>query len=163
LPSAGIFNGESLNRYDLNDSKDVAARVVVKVKDTFQAGASYYDGKTGAAEVKSHHTGLEMRYENKNFMTKGEYAFGEAAGVEKNTWYLDAGYRFLKTVQGVVRYDWYDPNIKTNDDAVNEITLGVNYFIEKHNAKLQANYIFKNEETTVIKNDVFRLAMQVSF
>jgi len=61
------------------------------------------------------------------------------------------------------RYDYLDLNTDTSGDSGTQTSLGINRFIEKHNAKLQLNYVMCGEETTAVDNDIIRFVVQVSF
>ncbi len=67
-------------------------------------------------------------------------------------------------MQGILKYEHYDPNEEAADDKVQEITAGLNYFIEKYNAKWQLNYIHKDEEAEdELQNDQIISAIQIAF
>ena len=162
-PVVGIFNGEKQNRLDVNDSKDFAGKLVVKPFDALHLGVSHYNGKSGTNEIDEVRTGVEIKFAIDPISIYGEYADGKGGGKNKQTYYVTAGYKFLDNWQVVARYDWYDPDTDKKDDERNETTLGVNYFIEKHNAKIQLNYIRAGEKGTKVDDDIVRLNVQVSY
>ena len=65
-------------------------------------------------------------------------------------------------LQPVVKYENYDPDTDTEDDAFNIITFGVNYFFNDW-TRLQLNYLYKAEEGTEIANDELLMQLQVKF
>ena len=93
----------------------------------------------------------------------GEYATGEGDGKDKEEYYATVACNLGESYQGVARYDWYDADKDTDDDARTETTVGLNYFIKKHNAKLAANYVFVGEEGASVDNDIVRVLAQVTF
>lgn len=160
--TVGLFNGEGQNKLDANKSKDSAARLVIKPIETLQMGVARYNGKSGTSSTDNVRTGAEIKFVQDPIIVYGEYATGKSGGKEKKTYYLTAGYKFLESWQGVVRYDWYDPDTNAPDDDKTETTVGLNYFIEKHNAKIQLNYVSRGEIPS-INNNVVRANIQISY
>ncbi|MBI4436669.1 MAG: hypothetical protein HY590_04580 [Candidatus Omnitrophica bacterium] len=176
--NVGVFNGSGQNQADANDQKDVAGRVVVRpLKDWelfkgFEVGASGYHRPTHGTTLAKKRLGYEARYEYKDFSLKGEYMTGQGTAAHTdaenrtlaNGYYGQIGYYFLPKLQGVLKYEGYDPNEEASDDKVEETTVGLNYFIDKYYAKVQLNYIHKNEETEdEVSNDQVIGALQVAF
>ena len=57
-------------------------------------------------------------------------------------WYVQAAaYVVPKLLQGVVKYDTFDPNLNRTGDETNTWTLGLNYYIKGHDLKLQLDYL----------------------
>jgi len=163
-PAVGLFNGEGQNKLDANEPMDFAARLVVKPIEELHLGVAHYNGKTGAAETDNYHTGAEVKFAKDPVSVYGEYATGKSGGKNKQTYYVSASYKFLNYLQAVARYDWYDPDTDTQDNEKNEDTIGLNYFIEKHNAKIQLNYVYRGETGgATIDDDVIRFNVQISY
>ncbi|HLX63309.1 MAG TPA: hypothetical protein VKX17_18705 [Planctomycetota bacterium] len=119
-------------------------------------------------------------------------AQSNARTISVQGWYAAAGYRFTKgvwegvpkrlepvevafryqTFQNVLTADLIDPT-KTDRFYTAVYTTGINYYIQEHNAKIQANYNFvSNPEDHAaggqrnfhhVKNDSFVIAFQVGF
>ena len=175
----GVFNGSGQNQADANDQKDYAGRAVLRpLKDIelfkgFEVGMSGYHRPAHGATFAKKRLGYEARYEYKNFSLKGEYMRGQGTASSNattenatlsNGWYGQVGYYFCPKLQGVLKYEGYDPNEQVSDNKVTETTVGLNYFIDKYNAKAQLNYVHKNEEAedeTI--NDQVIGALQVAF
>lgn len=163
-PAVGVYNGDGQNKLDANDGKMVVGRLTADCPVLgLHLGAAHANNEVGAAEVDSQRTGFEAKYTAGAVSVYGEYAFGESDGKDKETYYVTATCKVLESVQLAARYDWYDPDTDTDGDAGTETTAGVNYFIAKHNAKVQLNYVFRGEEGKSIDNDVVRVNLQVSF
>jgi len=103
------------------------------------------------------------------------------------SYYIMAAYNFGPMfevpVELLVRYDYWDPDTlndkkkhgPSEDDALTDITVGVNYYIKNYNAMLSMDYInhgeqweevtnLKGDDTqTGINNDELRLQAQVAF
>lgn len=162
-PTAGAYNGESQNKLDANDPMDFVVRLVVKPIEALHLGGAHYNGKTGTAETDNIRTGGEIKFVKDPISAYGEYVTGKSGGKKKKTYYLAGGYKFLKSYQAVVKYDWCEPDKDTDDDVKTETTAGLNYFIEKHNSKIQLNYVRRGEKGNSISDDVFRVNLQVSY
>jgi len=64
-------------------------------------------------------------------------------------------------LQPVIKYEAYDEDIDTDNNAVNIITYGLNYFFNDW-TRLQVNYLYKAEEVEVA-NDEILVQLQVKF
>ena len=66
------------------------------------------------------------------------------------------------SLQPVVKYESFDPDTETDDNAMSIITFGVNYFFNDW-TRLQLNYLYKAEEGNEIVNDELLMQLQVKF
>ena len=66
-----------------------------------------------------------------------------------------------KGIQPVLKYEFYDPDEDTENDAISVITFGVNYFFNDW-TRLQLNYLYKAEETEEANDEVL-MQLQVKF
>jgi len=162
-PTVGLFNGEGQNKLDVNATKDIAGKLVVEPIEGLHLGVAHYNGKTAANETDNIRTGAEIKFVKEPISVYGEYATGKSGGKEKQTYYLSAGYKITSSLQFVARYDWYDSDMNKKDDEKHEDTIGLNYFIEKHNAKIQLNYVYRGEKATKVDDDVIRVNIQISY
>jgi len=176
--NVGVFNGSGMNQADANDQKDIAGRIVFHPFKTdlykgLEFGISTYQRPDRGSTLAKNRLGYEARYEYKKFSLKGEYMRGRGTASSNATsenrtlasgWYGQVGYYFFPKLQGVLKYEGYDPNEESSDDKVQEATIGFNYFIDKYNAKVQFNYIHKEEEAEdELANDQIIGALQVAF
>jgi len=158
----GVFNGAGINAADDNDQKDLAARLVFHPDKALAVGASWYDGRAGAAGSTRDRIGGEVSYREGPWTVRGEYVAGKDASIRKAGWYAHAGYRFHPKWEGVVRFDRFDPDRDSGDDRTDVLTLGFNHFISE-GVKIQVNYERKEEEGTAVSNDVLLAQLQVKF
>jgi len=158
----GIFNGEGQNKSDANNSSDFAGRLVIKPTEGLHLGVATYRGKVGTSSTDNTRTGGEIKLAKGPVTAYGEYVTGKSDGKDKKTYYLAGGYKITEALQVVARYDWYDPDTNTSDDDKTETTIGLNYFLAKHNAKAQLNYVFR-DETPSVTNNVLRANIQISY
>ncbi|MBU4304463.1 MAG: OprO/OprP family phosphate-selective porin [Candidatus Omnitrophica bacterium] len=163
----GVFNGVGINASDDNDQKDIALRIVAHPIEGLNAGGSYYNGTGNYGTPAKNYTrdrfGFELAYTYDVFSVTGEYLKGKDGTTKKDGWYLQAGYFILpKEVQAVIKYDTYDPNTSVSQNAVDIITVGLNWYFHKL-AFIQVNYEDKNEEGTEIKDDTITAQLTISF
>jgi len=81
-----------------------------------------------------------------------------------DAWYLQAAYFILpKTVQGVVRYETFDPNEKLAANETDTWTVGVNWFLKGDDLKLQLDYLFTDPAASADEQGKLILRSQVIF
>jgi len=117
---------------------------------------------------------------------------GRPHPITASGWYAAAGYKMsdsifvndcnklLKNVEFAVRYEAYEnvmtedlvePDTRTDLFNTKALTLGVNYFIKGHDAKIQANYIIVDDPSgespdrglREVQNNVFVVNFQIMF
>lgn len=168
----GVFNGSGINAADANNRKDIAARVLYHAPKGLDLGLSFYDGngvfgKTPMSQNRDRF-GFEASYTQtfpsaKTLSVKGEYISGKDGNTSRNGWYLQGGYFFRpKRLQGVLKYDAYDPDTNKDSDETTVLTLGANWIYNKQ-AFLQVNYEKKNEKGKEIPNDTILGQLTLQF
>ena len=119
------------------------------------------DGKYGALKIGS---GIQTGERTCDYTVKGAYIgyeykkwwlnfewsdadgyngpIGYSVDKKANGFYSTLAYKFTPKVQGLIRYDQFDPdkNIIHNDRK--EYTAGINYFVKGQGLKLVLNYVF---------------------
>ncbi|MBI5745604.1 MAG: hypothetical protein HZA13_01210 [Nitrospirae bacterium] len=90
--------------------------------------------------------------------------------VKAKGYYVQGGYFILPPrLEATARYEQYDPDDSAdNTSDIRWTTVGLNYLFKKHDWKVQANYVIKDEKddpTTGKKkdDDTFLLQLQVKF
>lgn len=190
--AAGVFNGQlpaerkpydkntapsyanaGRNKTDDNDQKMVAGRVVVKPVDWVSLGVSGLNSEDGegANAVERTVYGLELQVMNpkRGCSLQGEYLHQrlDRTGTDLNSerFYIQAGHFVVpKHLEVALKYEGYDADTahRTRDD-IRWTTVGLNFYIYGHDAKLMANYIFKNEEKNSYDNDTLLAQLQLRF
>jgi phosphate-selective porin OprO/OprP len=165
--SLGVFNGSGINKADTDDKKDLAARLVIHPASILSLGVSAYNGQTvpsaGAVPVKRARLGLEMALLYQGFSFKGEFIQGQDGDTMRQGWYAQGGYFFLpKTLQGIVKFDSYDPNRNAALDRTDLWLFGLNWFLNGQ-TKLQVNYLWSRDETGHTVNRVLEAQFQAGF
>ncbi|MBI3320061.1 MAG: hypothetical protein HYZ89_05700 [Candidatus Omnitrophica bacterium] len=181
----GVFNGKQ-NQAPKHDQKSLVGRLVLrplKLAESvmelpklgeLELGISGEHRPHGDIVLPKKRLGYEARYAYQNLSLKGEYYTGEdttsASSTSENNavgkgWYTQAGYLlapWFPKAQVLARFEGWDPNGHTALDAERDLTLGFNYFIDKHNAKWQLNWVHQTKQTGKIDNQVIS-ALQYAF
>lgn len=82
--------------------------------------------------------------------------------------YKKAGYSAMLAymtpwnLEPVVKFDNWDPDLDTDDDFRNNLTFGINYFVNDY-SRVQINYIHTMEETNPVDNDMLIIQLQAKF
>lgn len=101
-------------------------------------------------------TGAYIGYEYKKWLLNFEWAnangYNGPAGysIDKHAsgFYSTLAYRFTPKLQGLIRYDEFDPNRDIVNNKKREYSLGFNYFIKGQGLKLILNYVFCQNDAT---------------
>lgn len=168
----GVFNGAGQNLSDTDDQKDLAAKVTLKPLESWKdrnVGRleldmfGYHRPNHGTAAEKKR-LGWGARYEWERLSLKSAYMVFQDGAAPGDGWYGQAGLFLLpKQLQAVVRFEGFDPNERAANNAERDLSLGVNYFIANHNAKVQLNWVRKDEQGDEIGNDQVIGAFQYAF
>jgi phosphate-selective porin OprO/OprP len=172
-----LLDGAGINTLDNNQSKDIDARLVLHPLRFLSLGGSYYDGFdrfTGTPTKDQLRTryGLEADLELSGLSVKSEYIHGQDGSANLKTaatatlhqgWYGQIGYFILpRHLQGVFRYDWYDPNTAKTDVNSTYYDFGLNYFFNVW-TKVQVYYSLRNQQGPAINNNMFEAQLQLAF
>jgi len=172
----GVYNGSGINTTDTNEKKDFATRLILHPVTGLDVSAALYNGSRYIAEVKTgtvvttpaknvdrNRYGFDLHYDLNNLALRGEYIHGTDDQIDREGYYLQAGYYFLqKKFQLIAKYDFYDADKSKADNASTWYVLGANYNFNS-NVRLQANYTFKQEEGTSIDNNYASIQFQIGF
>jgi hypothetical protein len=147
----GLFSGQGRNQPDSNNQKNVALRAEVYPIDGAMIGGLGYVavGERDLPGTQDRAEG-DVRLEIENVLLQGEYirAWDVSSGgtrVDGHGAYGAVGYTFLERVQPVVRIGFLDPDMENGNNHTVSYELGVNYFIQQNEMKLQLSYsLFDN-------------------
>lgn len=156
----GVFNGPTNNWIDDNLSKDFLARIVFKPMKDLNVDIYHWNGAAVSGVFTSLdkvRTGIGINYLYKNVKMVGEYMLAKdevASGtliseIKSAGYYANVGYKIMSKLELLVRYDFYDPNTDTVDNAQDWVSFGSNYFLEGNKVKISLNYVVKNEQGPV--------------
>lgn len=168
----GLFNGAGLNNLDTDNTKDLALRLeAYPFEGLTVAGVAYLAvGDRDQAGTKDRYEG-DLRFDYAGFLFQGEYIYAHdvnagGADVHGHGFYAAIAYTIADLIQPCVRVGYFDPDMDQegtgSSDELWQIDGGLNWFIHKHEAKLQLAYSrFQYDEATA-GNQVI-LAAQVSY
>jgi hypothetical protein len=179
----GVFNGNGINRTDVNEDKDVIGRLVLQPIKNFKIGGSFNYGFTpdsatfysGNSAIKDkdkvaakyfgirNRFGAELSYDHTLFNLHGEYITGKDGSIAKGGYYIQAAGNILPgKLQIAGRYDSYDKDLDKDDNISTNYTAGINVFFSP-NITLQIAYTIRDEEGEKIKNNFTSFQLQTSF
>lgn len=148
---AGVYNGDGLNRIDSNNQKDAALRLEVYPVEGLTFGAVGYVavGEREDADVLTKDRAeADLRLDLEGLLLQAEYLHGwdMPAGADRTKghgFYGALGYTLADLVQPVVRLGFLDKDrdeaATSSSDEVWSYEFGLNYYVKKHNMKLQAS------------------------
>jgi hypothetical protein len=146
----GVFNdGFLLNDVDNNDAKTLAGHLVLKPLPEWKVGVFGQVSDTGSADADQDRWGFDSQWEpgNGRFAFKAEYLHAADGAVDSQGFYLQPAYYLIpEKLQLAGRYDWLDPNGDIGDNEIEEISAGLNWYFYQYNAKLQLQYLHRNNE-----------------
>jgi phosphate-selective porin OprO/OprP len=167
-----LVNGAGINELENNQSKDIGGRLIFHPFKILDIGAWYYNGfdmftsSPNRSQVRTR-LGTEFALNYNLLSIKGEWIQGREGNsnpIVHQGWYLQGSY-FLwpKHLQGVFRYDTYDPNTakSKNTETSTYYVFGFNYFFNVW-TKIQMNYSLRTENPG-ISNNVFTIQLQLGF
>ena len=99
-------------------------------------------------------TGAYLGYEYKKWLLNFEWAdangyngpIGYSVDKHASGFYSTLAYKFTPKLQGLIRYDQFDPNKDIVNDKRKEYVAGLNYFIKGQALRLMLNYVFCQNE-----------------
>ena len=167
----GVYNGAGQNNIDGNDQKDIALRLeAYPIKDLTLAVVGYTSvGDRDLPGTKDRIEG-DIKLEKSNFLLQAEAirgwdVVGTAAShtkIQGQGFYVLAGYTFFDALQPVVRIGSIDPEVGKDEgplkavagdpkslapnDEITAYEVAVNYYLKKHDAKVQLSGSFFDPE-----------------
>jgi phosphate-selective porin OprO and OprP len=166
-----VLDGAGINTLDNNQSKDIDARLVFHPLKWINVGGSYYDGYDRFTsnlnkDQKRTRWGTEIALLQDRWSVKGEYIKGQEGAHNPTThdgWYGQAAYFILpKQLEGLFRYDWYDPNTAKTEVKSTYYDLGLTYYFNVW-TKIQVYYSIRNQEGPTVNNNMFETQLQLAF
>mgnify|MGYP001608770517 CR=1 FL=1 len=149
---------------ETNDAKDIGLRLEAYPIDGLIVAGVVYATLIERDEAKKDRYEGDLRFERGPFLLQSEYIRANDNGTEAHGLYAALGWTFLGKIQPLVRMGMIDPNLDADVDPAtdskkpDEATIrevGVNYYFQKHEAKLQLSvshfaYDDRDPLTTVI-------------
>ncbi|MFO7721968.1 MAG: porin [Bacteroidales bacterium] len=175
----GLMNGSGLKITDNNNKKDVVARVLYKPWDFIQVGGNFRHGFPSYNNNTDSRTtyGAELKINYNEFTLMGEYLVDQGdfnrdlgggcggelllLGEERDGYWGALAYRTKWNIEPMIKYDYFNSGNAQNYKESN-LTFGINYYLNDW-TRLQANYIYRAEEPSELKNDMFVIQVQAKF
>lgn len=179
----GAYGDSAQNESNDNDLFMIAGRVLVKPADWIGIGVNALSSKDGHDDptaisvrwpVSRIAYGVDLRMKNRGSGTtfQGEYLRQEADGIitrdvttTSDGFYLMIGQFFIpERLEGMIKYEEYRSDVDVVDrDHISWTTVGLNFFLDGHDAKLMANYAIKDEKKDSFPNNAFLAQLQLRF
>jgi phosphate-selective porin OprO/OprP len=166
-----LLDGAGINTLDNNQSKDIDARLVFHPLKWINIGGSYYDGydrftsNFNKDQVRTR-WGTEIALVQDRWSVKGEYIKGQEGEhnpITHEGWYGQAAFFFVpKQLEGIFRYDWYDPNTAKTEVKSTYYDLGLTYYFNVW-TKIQVYYSVRNQQGPTMNNNLFETQLQLAF
>jgi hypothetical protein len=153
---------------DNNNSKDYVGRVWIGVPLLAGLGFSVYEGKWECGE-KRDSWAFDLYLDTGKLIFQTEYARGhglmldgEWSDTDHYGYHVLVGYRFIPLIEGLYKYDKFDPTRGAVQDTMRDHYLGVNLNFRR-SARLQLAYVWRTEEPVGLKNDLFQAFISTKF
>jgi phosphate-selective porin len=146
----GLFNGSGDNQDDTDDQKIVVGRLVVRppfVRGLQLGGGGVWGNGERAGRPRHDRFSADIVFVRGPLTLKSEFMAGKEGERHRQGYYATFGYRFRPKLEGIFRFDFWDPNRRLESNAENvterDYVTGLNYYIHENNVKLQFNYLRK--------------------
>lgn len=155
-----IVNGSEGQWSDENEEKDVVANLVFTPVKGLDLGASHYEGKKGTSAVNNIRTGGQLSFSYDPLYLETEYAVGRDDKTRSEGWYTQLIYKVNSKLEGLFKYENWDPDVDTADNRIYRTTLGLNHYFD--GGKISVNYEIHREEKNKIDNNKFITQLQIN-
>ena len=179
----GSYADSGQNNFNDNDLFMIAGRLVVKPTEWISVGVNALSSKDGHDDptaiqvrwpVDRNAYGVDLQLESPRLgcILQGEYLRQEADGIitrnvatASDGFYVQLGQFFIPDyVEGLIKYEEYhaDKDVVDRDNIV-WTTVGLNFYLHGHDAKLMTNYTLKDEKQSSYPNNSFLAQLQLRF
>lgn len=149
----GVLNGEGINTWDRNSSKDFVARLSVHPVQGLTLSGSYYWGEYGPDYRRRVRYGAGVCYDRGAVVVRSEWIGGEtdvAGGdsdpvrrIESGGWYVMGGWRATRSLMPVVRYDTFLEQVSVSSTRQTNCTAGLIWQPVRY-LRCQLNYTWES-------------------
>lgn len=149
--NVGVFNGEGINRKDLNTSKDVVGRVTIRPMKHLRLSASYHWGEYGEDYLKKERISAGLLYKSPKLVLHGEWiggrtgfideTSGEKVNMRSSGWFATASYYFTPKWMVGASFDTFLENTQISDTRISTYKLGLTWVPLKQ-LRCQINYLY---------------------
>lgn len=166
-----LVNGKGANQTEQFDPKDVLGRIGITPVEHFELGVSGHFGQyqpelTSDSHESRMRAGVDVSYSGDPVYFRAEYIVREddlpdGGSREMNGWYLLGAYKFTDKIQGIARFESYDPETSIDDNNYTGILIGANYYFVG-NTRLSLNYEFRDDKLNPDLGNLLTVQMQVA-
>jgi phosphate-selective porin len=119
--------------------------------------------KAGGLDTQLHLGPLDLWFEYLRARFKPVDAI-PSRSFDADGWYLQAAYFVVpKTLQAVVKYDAFDPNLSLAANGASTWTFGANWFLKADDLKLQFDYLLSDIDGVAAQNKKLLVRLQTLF
>lgn len=149
--TVGLFQGAGINTGDNNNTKDLAATIMLQPVKGFRIGGSGYFGQAhytlDNTLPKDDHVRnrwlISSDYRSDRLYCRSEWIKANDGGIDKEGLYGMASWFFIpQKLNALAKIDYYNQNKNSNEEVM-DYTLGVNYYFYKQ-CRLQLNYTYSD-------------------
>ncbi|MBF8251082.1 MAG: hypothetical protein HW382_710 [Deltaproteobacteria bacterium] len=179
----GSYADSAQNKYNDNDYFLMAGRLVVKPADWVSVGVNALSSEDGHEDPSAiyvrwpvyrnaYGVDLKLKPSRLRCTIQGEYLRQWASGIitqnvgtTSDGFYVQLGHFFIPDyVEGLIKYEEYDADKDVVDrDNIVWTTVGLNFYLHGHDAKLMTNYTLKDEKQSSYPNNSFLAQLQLRF
>ena len=170
--AVALVNGTGANRAEQIDPKDFIGRVGFNLTDGLEIGlsghAGYYLTGQGLDEERARYrAALDVNYKNGPLFIRGELVTRQdnitnSQNVVMNGGYLLTGYKLTDSFEAIVRYEHLNPNSDVDNNRLEIITLGANYYLMGR-SRLSVNYEFRDDKVNEDLGNLLKAQLQFVF
>jgi hypothetical protein len=152
-----VLNGSGYNKVDDNSSLDLLGNLNINPIKALSIGASYLSGKTSVTTAPSTipsnvvdktRTALGLKFDDGKALFRAEYVMAKTNTLEALGYYAVAGYFVTKTIQPILKYDFYQSNKAIDSTGNTQYVVGLNYWMaSKTRILLSYNYNVSKDAT----------------
>jgi hypothetical protein len=153
---------------DNNNSKDYVGRVWMGIPLFAGLGFSMYEGKW-EGDQKRNSWAFDLYLDTGKVIFQTEYVRGHGImldGVwsdrDHGGYHILIGYRVIPLIEGLYRYDKFDPTRGQIQDTIKDHYLGINFNFRR-SSRLQIAYVWRTEEPVSLSNDRFQAFLSAKF
>jgi hypothetical protein len=168
--SIALVNGAGANQTEQINPKDVVGRAGVSLMNELEVGISghlgHYQPENSQEDIqRRYRAGADIEYTGSRLFFRGEYQFrrderSAVQNVDMHGAYLLAGYRFSNRTEVISRYEVLNPNRSEDNDRLEIVTLGLNYYFAGR-TRLSVNYEIRDDELNPQISNMLTIQMQV--
>lgn len=148
-----LVNGTGAGHPENNGNKDIVGRTSYSLTNTMTAGVSGHKGEfkdsASAKNLDRVRYGLDLEYSMDALRFRGEYLFRTdesktGKDITSTGWYILTERQLIPGIDGIFRYEQYDPDPETGESGWDVIMLGLN-LSPGPNTQFSINYDIRSE------------------